>query len=54
MRLEPSFETVIFGIKIPKNIKDDFESIAKKMGLNSSHLARIIIKNFVEKNKSVS
>lgn len=49
-RLEGEIETVLMGVKLPKTIKDEFDNAAYKMGLSPSKLARIVLKNFLNRN----
>lgn len=44
-------ETVLLGIKLPRELKEEFETIAERIALTPSQLARIVLKSFVEKSK---
>ena len=52
LKLQADSDTVFLGIKMPKELKDDFEDIAFKMGLSPSRLVRILMANFVENAKT--
>ena len=50
-RLDDGCETVLMGIKVPADLKRDFDAIADRIALTPSQLARIVLKSFVDKSK---
>lgn len=47
-RLEPSFNTVLLGIKVSTRLRDRMNRIAKKMGMTKSQLIRAVLNNFAD------
>jgi hypothetical protein len=43
----------VIGTKLPVDIRDDFLSMSKQLNLTHSILLRMLIKDFVDKNKKM-
>lgn len=49
--LDSSSNTVVLGVKVSQDLKDEFETIANSMGLDLSALTRLVMKSFIAEYK---